>query len=156
MADSSTNRIILLVEDDENDAFFIQWAFHRVGIHLVYHAATAQQAVDYLAGKGDFGNRHQLGMPEAFVPEELPHMRPVLLFAVRVVVLAIGPAARPGQLYRSAGQVAVQRPVEEFPAVVGVESPSSHKASGFEKEEKRGAGKRGAGKKERGGHDHHH
>ena len=37
--------------------------------------------------------RPQLGMPE-----ELPHLRPVLLLTMRVVVLAEGPAARPGQL----------------------------------------------------------
>jgi hypothetical protein len=30
--------------------------------------------------------RHQFGMSEALVPEKLPHMRPVLLLAVRVVV----------------------------------------------------------------------
>ena len=33
-------------------------------------------------------------MPDAFVPEALPHMGSVLLLAVPVVVLAVGPAAQ--------------------------------------------------------------
>ena len=65
--------------------------------------------------------RHQFRVPEAVVPEELPHRRPVLLLAVRVVVLPISPAARPGQLHRPPRQMPVQRPVEELAAVVGVE-----------------------------------
>ena len=64
---------------------------------------------------------HQFRMPEAIMAEELPHMRPVLLLAMRVVVLAVGPAARPGQLDPPPVEVPVQRPVEELGAVVGVE-----------------------------------
>src|SRR4030095_6941311 len=60
-------------------------------------------------------------MIEAVMPEELAHMRPVLLLAVGVVVLAIGPAARPRQLEGTVGEMSVQRPVEKLPAVVGVE-----------------------------------
>ena len=44
-------------------------------------------------------------MPEALVAEKLPHVRPVLLFAVRVVVLPVSPAARPGQMHRTPAQV---------------------------------------------------
>lgn len=60
-------------------------------------------------------------MPELLMPEELPHMRPVLLLTVRVVVLPIRPAARPRRRGRPPPQVPVQRPVPELPAVVGVE-----------------------------------
>lgn len=38
--------------------------------------------------------RRQLGLPKALVAEKLPHVRPVLLLAVGVVVLAVGPAAQ--------------------------------------------------------------
>jgi hypothetical protein len=48
--------------------------------------------------------RHQFGMAEALVSEELAHMGPVFLFAVGVVVFAVGPTAGPGQLYGSARQ----------------------------------------------------
>ncbi len=65
---------------------------------------------------------HQFGMAEAIVPEELPHRRPVLLRAVGVVVLAIGPAARPGPLRRPPDSMSGQRPVEKLPAVVGGKS----------------------------------
>ena len=54
---------------------------------------------------------HPFGMGQTLLPEELPHMRPVLLFAVRVVVLAIRAAAGPRQLHRPPGQMFVKRPV---------------------------------------------
>ena len=60
-------------------------------------------------------------MFKAVVAEELAHVRPVFLFAVGVVVLAESPAAGPRQLHRPSGQMPVQRPVQELPAVVGVE-----------------------------------
>ena len=49
-------------------------------------------------------------------------MRPVLLFAVGVVVLAVGAAARPRHLQGPTGQILVERPVEELAAVVAVEA----------------------------------
>ena len=60
-------------------------------------------------------------MLEPLVPEELAHMGPVLLFAVGVVVLAIGPAAGEGHFHFPSGQVLIQRPVEELRPIVGVE-----------------------------------
>jgi len=63
---------------------------------------------------------HQLGMLESLVPKELPYVSPVLLLAMRVVVLAVGAAARPGQVSRPPCQMPVQCPVEELPAVIGM------------------------------------
>src|SRR6185437_5151982 len=60
-------------------------------------------------------------MLKAVVAEELAHVRPVLLLAMSIVILAISPAAGPRQLHRPSVQMPVQRPVEELPAVVGVE-----------------------------------
>lgn len=76
--------------------------------------------------------RHEFRMFEAFVPKELAHMRPVLLLTVRVVVLAIGSAARPGQLHWPARQVFVQGPVEELTPIVGVEVLHRERHFGFE------------------------
>ncbi len=53
--------------------------------------------------------------------EELPHMRPVFLLTMPVVVLPVGSAARPRHRRGSPGQMPVQRPVQELAAVVGVE-----------------------------------
>lgn len=64
--------------------------------------------------------RHQLGMLEPFVPEELADVRPVLLFAMGVVVLAIGAAAGEGHLHLPSGHVLIERPVQKLRPVVGV------------------------------------
>ncbi len=49
---------VLLAEDDENDAFLMQRAFHSLGImrplHIVHDGANA---IDYLSGQGAFTDR---------------------------------------------------------------------------------------------------
>jgi CheY-like chemotaxis protein len=43
--------LILVADDDQNDVFFLQRAFRRVGLeHELIHVADGQEAVDYLAG----------------------------------------------------------------------------------------------------------
>ena len=43
--------LILVADDDQNDVFFLQRAFRRVGLdHELVHVADGQEAVDYLAG----------------------------------------------------------------------------------------------------------
>ena len=55
---------ILLVEDDENDAFFMEQAFQKVGIpNPLYVATDGQQAVDYVEGAGPFSDRAEYPMP---------------------------------------------------------------------------------------------
>ena len=56
--------LILLVEDDQNDVFFLQYAFETANItHRVHVANDGQQAIDYLAGAGQFSNRAQYPLP---------------------------------------------------------------------------------------------
>src|SRR4051812_17763959 len=55
---------ILLVEDDPNDVFFIQYAFEQAGIRNPTRVAeNGQEAIDYLAGNGKFADRSQYPTP---------------------------------------------------------------------------------------------
>jgi CheY-like chemotaxis protein len=59
-----TKDTILLVEDDENDAFFLKRAIRKAGIqHQVQVAQDGQAAIDYLEGKGKFGQRNDYPLP---------------------------------------------------------------------------------------------
>jgi CheY-like chemotaxis protein len=59
-----TNHPVLLVEDDENDVFFMQRAFREAGIVTTLNVASdGQQAIDYLSGKGKFADRHAWPLP---------------------------------------------------------------------------------------------
>jgi CheY-like chemotaxis protein len=49
---------VLLAEDDENDVYLVQRAFVRSGIGRPLEVvATGEEAIDYLAGTGRFGDR---------------------------------------------------------------------------------------------------
>ena len=76
--------------------------------------------------------RHQFGVFKPLMPEKLPHMRPVLLLAVRVVVLAVRPAAGEGHFHFPPRQLLIQRPVEELRPVVGVEVFQLKRCLGFQ------------------------
>lgn len=54
---------ILLVDDEENDVFFMIEAFKRIGISNYHVARDGQQAVDYLRGEGKYADRAQFPMP---------------------------------------------------------------------------------------------
>ncbi|MDB6058615.1 MAG: response regulator receiver protein [Verrucomicrobiales bacterium] len=55
---------ILLVEDNENDVFFMRRAFKRAEINNSLQVATdGQAAIDYLSGIGPFTDRHQFPLP---------------------------------------------------------------------------------------------
>jgi two-component system response regulator len=59
-----TTETILLVEDDENDAFFLQRAIQKVGLaNPVQNARDGQQAIDYLRGAGKFSRRAEFPLP---------------------------------------------------------------------------------------------
>lgn len=50
--------VILQVEDDESDVFLIRHAFGKAGIpYAVRVVPDGEVAVEYIAGKGSFGNR---------------------------------------------------------------------------------------------------
>src|SRR5215472_2599040 len=55
---------ILLAEDDANDVLLIQRAFRKAG--LAYNLVVVndgQQAIDYLSGQGDYGQREHFPFP---------------------------------------------------------------------------------------------
>jgi DNA-binding response OmpR family regulator len=55
---------ILLVEDERNDVFFLQYAFDAAGIaNPLQVVEDGQQAIDYLAGKGEYAKRAKHPMP---------------------------------------------------------------------------------------------
>ena len=57
-------RTILLVEDNEDDVFAMQWAMKQAKIanplQIVVHG---QEAIDYLSGSGLYANRDQYPLP---------------------------------------------------------------------------------------------
>jgi CheY-like chemotaxis protein len=64
MTAETTKMPVLYVEDDGNDAFLLQLAFERAGVaNAVRVAKDGQEAVDYLSGSGDFGNRERHPLP---------------------------------------------------------------------------------------------
>src|SRR5213593_3003479 len=57
-------RTILLVEDDENDVFFLKYAFEAAGISIpVQVVRDGEQAIDYLAGNNKYAERKQFPFP---------------------------------------------------------------------------------------------
>src|SRR4051794_12182666 len=55
---------ILQVEDDDNDVFFLQHAFQEAGItHSIQRAKDGQEAIEYLAGAGEFADRKRYPLP---------------------------------------------------------------------------------------------
>ena len=56
--------VFLLVEDNEDDAFFMQRAFKDAGLTNPLHIVTnGQDAIDYIAGQNAFSNRGQFPLP---------------------------------------------------------------------------------------------
>jgi DNA-binding response OmpR family regulator len=61
---SAARSTILLVEDDENDAFFMQRTLQKAGIEFPVQVVThGRQALDYLEGVGPFKDRAQYPLP---------------------------------------------------------------------------------------------
>ena len=57
-------KLILYVEDDENDVFLMQRAFTQAGIeHRLQIATHGQEAIDYLSGEGTYQNREEYPVP---------------------------------------------------------------------------------------------
>lgn len=55
---------VLLVEDDSNDVLLIERAFHRANLDLpITIVRDGDEAVDYLIGQGQYGDRLQYPMP---------------------------------------------------------------------------------------------
>jgi CheY-like chemotaxis protein len=57
-------RQIMVVDDDENDVFFLQKAIRDAGIEISVHVAgDGRQAIDYLDGAGAFADREKFPLP---------------------------------------------------------------------------------------------
>ncbi|HVV70886.1 MAG TPA: response regulator [Verrucomicrobiae bacterium] len=55
---------ILLVEDDRNDVFFLQYAFETAGItNPMQVVVDGQEAIQYLAGQGPYADRSRYPLP---------------------------------------------------------------------------------------------
>ena len=55
---------ILIVDDDENDIFFVKRAFTEINVHCMFHMLkNGQECVDYLQGIGEYANREKFPMP---------------------------------------------------------------------------------------------
>lgn len=55
---------VLYVEDEENDVFFMRRSFERAGLHQsLMVVIDGQEAIDYLSGRGRFGNRIEYPLP---------------------------------------------------------------------------------------------
>ena len=71
---SGTIPTILLIEDNEDDVFLMRRALKKAAIELPLHVVTdGQQAIDYLDGRGQFGNRELHPVPSLiFLDLKLP------------------------------------------------------------------------------------
>ena len=58
------NRMILIVEDDENDLVFLKMAMKKVGLtNPVRVAKDGQEVLDYFQGAGKFADRSEFPFP---------------------------------------------------------------------------------------------
>ena len=58
-------RIVLHVEDEGEDAFFVRWAFQKAGINCtVLRLRSGQECIDYLKGSGRFFERTVHPVPD--------------------------------------------------------------------------------------------
>ncbi|CAM2883495.1 response regulator [Rariglobus hedericola] len=55
---------VLLAEDNDDDLFLSKRVLAKAGIAPVFHVADGRQAMDYLAGKGDYADRTRYPLPE--------------------------------------------------------------------------------------------
>jgi CheY-like chemotaxis protein len=62
---SAQPSVFLLVEDNEDDAFFMERAFQDAGLRTPLRTVTnGHEAIDYLAGNKHFADRSQFPMPD--------------------------------------------------------------------------------------------
>jgi len=60
-----TTHTFLLVEDEPNDAFFVERAFKRCPKHLqLRHVRDGVEAREYIQGENEFGHRDLFPMPD--------------------------------------------------------------------------------------------
>lgn len=71
---SSELQTVLLVEDSPDDVFFLGYELKKIGIKaLVRVVEDGQEALDYLAGAGKYGDRTEFPLPTVlFLDLKLP------------------------------------------------------------------------------------
>ncbi len=58
------SKIILLAEDNGDDAFIFKMAFDRATLpHTLHRVEDGQQAIDWLEGKGEYAEREKFPLP---------------------------------------------------------------------------------------------
>jgi CheY-like chemotaxis protein len=61
----NTQSIFLLVEDNEDDVFFMQRAFQQAGVHNPLHVVrNGEEAIEYLSGQNGFSDRQEHPLPD--------------------------------------------------------------------------------------------
>lgn len=70
------NPTVLLVEDDDNDVFFMKRAMKLEGMANPVHVASdGRQAIQYLGGTGEYSNRAKFPLPCLVLLDlKLPHV----------------------------------------------------------------------------------
>ena len=70
------NQTFLIVEDEENDIYFLKHALQKAGIsNPVQVVESGQAAIDYLAGTGKFADRNTYPLPTMiFLDLKLPQV----------------------------------------------------------------------------------
>jgi len=73
---AESDKTILLVEDDENDVFFMRRALQKANLSLSVHVVMdGQAALDYLSGTGDYHDRTRYPLPVVvFLDLKLPYV----------------------------------------------------------------------------------
>lgn len=70
MSGNSSKLIILVAEDDENDAFMLKRAFEKNGIAMPVHICPdGDAAMAYLQGQGQFADRDAYPFPRIFITD---------------------------------------------------------------------------------------
>ncbi|MDO8545380.1 MAG: response regulator [Opitutaceae bacterium] len=72
--DTTHHPTILLVEDEENDVYFMERALEKAGLTSSLRVAEdGEQAIDYLSGNGEFADRKRFPLPAlVFLDLKLP------------------------------------------------------------------------------------
>jgi CheY-like chemotaxis protein len=77
MSDIPTNtQPVLLIEDNEDDIFLMRRALKKSGLNWAMQVVTdGQQALDYFAGAGQYGDRGEFPLPSmVFLDLKLPYV----------------------------------------------------------------------------------
>ena len=68
MTTMDAEKSVLLVEDDEDDVFFVQKAFSKAGVtNRLDVTRDGQQAIDYLSGTGEYSDRAAYPLPAVVI-----------------------------------------------------------------------------------------